>query len=107
MMGIFSVKMNKQGATTGMLAGLTVTLFYVFAHKGLFFVQGTSFVHLIGGEHFFLGLAPEAIGAVGAAVNFLVAFIVKSMTKEPPEYIQALVENVRLPRGSSFVEGAH
>jgi cation/acetate symporter len=107
MMGIFSTKMNKEGATAGMLAGLAVTLFYVFAHKGIFFVQGTSFVHLFGGENFFLGLTPEAIGAVGAAVNFSVAFIVKGMTKEPPEHIQILVENVRLPRGSSQVNGAH
>ncbi len=107
MMGIFSTKMNKEGATAGMLAGLAVTLFYVFAHKGIFFVQGTSFVHLLGGENFFLGLTPEAIGAVGAAVNFSVAFIVKGMTKEPPEHIQILVENVRLPRGSSHVDGAH
>lgn len=107
MMGIFSTKMNKEGATAGMLAGLFVTLFYVFAHKGLFFVQGTSYVHLIGGENFFFGLTPEAIGAVGAAVNFTVAFIVKSMTKDPPESIQILVENVRLPRGSSHIEGAH
>jgi len=107
MMGIFSKKMNMQGATAGMLSGLSFTLFYVFAHKGIFFVQGTTFVHLFGGENFFFGLAPEAIGAVGAGANFLIAFIVNRFTKEPPEYIQALVEGVRLPRGASIVEGAH
>ncbi len=107
MMGIFSKRMNKQGAAAGMLSGLGVTLFYVFAHKGIFFIQGTTFFHLFGGQNFFFGLAPEAIGAVGAGINFLVAFIVSKYTKEPPEYIQALVEGVRLPRGATKIEGAH
>lgn len=107
MMGIFSKKMNKEGAIAGMLSGLFVTLFYVFAHKGFFFIPGTTYTHLIGGENSFFGLTPEAIGAVGAAVNFLVAFIVDKFTKEPPEHIQELVESVRVPRGSGTVKGAH
>ncbi len=107
MMGIFSKKMNRSGATAGMLSGLGVTLFYVFAHKGIFFVQGTEYFHWFGRENFFFDLTPEAIGAVGAGVNFLVAFIVDKFTTEPPDYIQALVEGVRLPRGASKVEGAH
>jgi cation/acetate symporter len=107
MMGIFNKKMNKYGAIAGMLSGLSVTLFYVFAHKGIFFIKGTTFFHLFGGEYFFFGLSPEAIGAVGAGVNFLIATIVDQFTKEPPEYVQAMVEGVRLPRGASKVEGAH
>ncbi len=107
MMGIFFVKMNKEGVIAGMLAGLLVTLFYVFAHKGIFFVQGTQYTHLIGGENSFFGITPEAIGAVGAMINFAVAFIVKRFTKNPPEHIQALVESVRSPRGTKTVEGAH
>ncbi len=108
MMGIFYKKMNKEGAIVGMLTGLAFTLFYVFAHKGIFFVQGTSFAHLFGGENFFFGLHPEAIGAVGSGLNFLAAFIVNKLTKEAPENIQALVEAVRLPRGASAtVEGSH
>ncbi len=63
MMGIFSKKMNKEGAVAGMLAGLFVTLFYVFAHKGIFFVKGTEFVDLIGGPNSFFGITPEAFGA--------------------------------------------
>lgn len=66
MMGIFSKKMNKEGAIAGMLAGLFVTLFYVFAHKGLFFIKGTEYVGLIGGPNSFFGITPEAFGAVGA-----------------------------------------
>ncbi len=81
MMGIFSKKMNKEGAIAGMLAGLFVTLFYVFAHKGIFFVKGTEFIDLIGGPNSFFGITPEAFGAVGAIVNFIVAFVVDKVTK--------------------------
>ncbi|MDX9706399.1 MAG: sodium:solute symporter family protein [Azospira sp.] len=107
MMGIFSKKMNKEGAMAGMLAGLFITLFYVFAHKGIFFIKGTDFVGMIGGPNSFFGITPEAFGAVGACVNFAVAFLVDKMTKEPPEHIQAMVENVRVPRGAKAVDGAH
>ncbi|PLX71922.1 MAG: cation acetate symporter [Azoarcus sp.] len=107
MMGIFSKKMNKEGAIAGMLAGLLLTLFYVFAHKGIFFIKGTEFTDLIGGPNAFFGITPEAFGAIGALVNFAVAFMVDKVTKEPPEHIQALVESVRIPRGSKAVDGAH
>lgn len=107
MMGIFSKKMNKEGAIAGMLAGLFITLFYVFAHKGIFFIKGTEFVNLIGGPNSFFGITPEAFGAVGALVNFIVAILVDKVTKEPPEHIQHLVESVRVPRGAKAVDGAH
>lgn len=107
MMGIFSKKMNKEGAMAGMLAGLFITLFYVFAHKGLFFIKGTEYLNLIGGANSFFGITPEAFGAVGAVINFAVAFLVDKVTKEPPEHIQHIVENVRIPRGSKPVDGSH
>jgi len=107
MMGIFSKKMNKEGAIAGMLAGLLITLFYVFAHKGLFFIKGTEYLDLIGGPNPFFGITPEAFGAVGALFNFIVAFVVDKFTKEPPEHIQHLVESVRTPRGSKAVDGSH
>ncbi|GAB4208985.1 MAG: cation acetate symporter [Tibeticola sp.] len=107
MMGIFSKKMNKEGAMAGMLAGLFITLFYVFAHKGIFFIKGTEYLGLIGGANSFFGITPEAFGAVGALVNFIVAFIVDKLTAEPPEHIQHMVEAVRIPRGSKMVDGAH
>jgi cation/acetate symporter len=107
MMGIFSKKMNKEGAMAGMLAGLFITLFYVFAHKGIFFVKGTEYLDLIGGPNSFFGITPEAFGGVGAMVNFIVAFVVDKFTKEPPEHIQHLVESIRTPRGSKAVDGVH
>jgi cation/acetate symporter len=107
MMGIFSKKMNKEGAIAGMLSGLFITLFYVFAHKGIFFIKGTEYLDLIGGANPFFGITPEAFGAIGALVNFAMAFLVDKFTKEPPEHIQHLVESVRTPRGAKAVDGRH
>ena len=100
MMGIFSKVMNKEGAIAGMLSGLSITLFYVFAHKGIFFVPGTAFVELIGGPNSFFGITPEAFGTIGALVNFAVAFIVLKITAPAPDHIQHMVEDVRVPRGA-------
>jgi cation/acetate symporter len=107
MMGIFNKKMNKEGAIAGMIAGLTVTLIYVFAHKGIFFVRGTEFVGLIGGPNSFFGITPEAFGAIGALVNFGTAYVVSKITPACPEHIQHMVEDVRTPRGSKTITGAH
>ncbi len=107
MMGIFNKNMCKYGAISGMLAGLSVTLFYVFAHKGLFFIKGTEYLGVIGGANSFFGITPEAFGAVGAVINFFTAYVVSKFTAPPPEHIQQLVENVRTPRGSGSVSGAH
>jgi cation/acetate symporter len=107
MMGIFMKKMNSSGAIAGMLAGITVTLLYVFQHKGIFFVPGTEFLmpELGMGPDWFFGISPNAFGAVGALVNFVVAFIVAALTAPPPEHIQHLVEDVRVPRGAGEATG--
>jgi cation/acetate symporter len=107
MMGIFNKKMNKEGAICGMLSGLFITLFYVFAHKGLFFIKGTEFLNLIGGANSFFGITPEAFGTIGALVNFGVAYVVSKITKPCPEEITHMVEDVRTPRGSKMIGGAH
>jgi cation/acetate symporter len=108
MMGIFNKKMNKEGAMAGMLAGIGITMLYVFAHKGLFFIKGTSFLGVFGGKaNFFLGIEPNAFGAVGALVNFVVAYVVSKITPACPEHITHMVENVRIPRGSKAVDGTH
>jgi len=107
MMGIFSKTMNKQGAVAGMLAGIGITMFYVFAHKGIFFIKGTEFLVGSLGQNFFFGIEPNAFGTIGAIVNFIVAFAVKNMTAPVPEDIAHMVEDVRIPRGSKAVDGAH
>jgi len=96
MMGIFSKRMNKQGAIAGMIAGLGVTLLYVFQHKGIMFIPNTSFLGTMK-ENWFLGITPNAFGAVGAIVNFAVAFSVSSNTEEPTQEAKDLVERIRTP----------
>ena len=99
MMGIFSTRINKEGAIAGMLAGITVTLLYVFQHTGIMFVAETAFLGDLPPNWFF-GIEPNAFGAVGAVVNFGVAYLVASMTKAPPEDVQELVESIRVPIGA-------
>ena len=109
MMGIFMKRANKAGAILGMLSGLGVTMLYVFQHKGIFFIPGTSFLDpSIGmGPDWFLGISPNAFGAVGALVNFTVAILVSKVTAPPPEHIQHLVEDVRVPRGAGDAVADH
>jgi len=96
MLGIFSKRMNRQGAIAGMIAGLGITLLYVFQHKGIMFIPGTSFLGSME-ENWFFGITPNAFGAVGAIVNFAVAFAVSSNTDAPPEEAVELVERIRTP----------
>jgi cation/acetate symporter len=99
MMGIFYKRMNKEGAIAGMIAGLGVTLLYVFQHKGIMFIASTAFLGDMP-ENWFFGIEPNAFGAVGAIVNFLVAFAVARVTAPPPEEIMQLVEDIRVPAGA-------
>ncbi|AMQ87835.1 sodium:solute symporter family protein [Marinobacter sp. LQ44] len=103
MMGIFSKRVNNVGATLGMLAGLIFTLVYIFIYKGWFFIPGTNNLPDTA-EFWVLGISPLSIGAVGALVNFAVAFGVSKVTAEPPVEIQELVESVRYPRGAGSAQ---
>ncbi|MDP2219977.1 MAG: VC_2705 family sodium/solute symporter, partial [Hydrogenophaga sp.] len=107
MMGIFSRTVTDKGAIAGMLSGLFVVLFYVFAHKGIFFIKGTDYLDLIGGANSFFTITPEAFGTVGAMVNFAVAYIVSKMGKPVPKHIQELVESVRVPKGAGSAAAGH
>ena len=104
MMGIFNKKMNSQGAIAGMAAGIGITMLYVFQHKGIFFIPGTSFLGDMDAS-WFLGISPNAFGAIGALVNFGVATMVARVTAPPPEHIQHLVEDIRVPKGAGSVVG--
>ncbi|MBU2923674.1 sodium:solute symporter family protein [Colwellia sp. 4_MG-2023] len=96
MMGIFSKKMSGTAAVSGMIAGIGVTMLYVFQHKGIMFIPGTSFLGDMGPNWFF-GISPNAFGAVGALVNFAVAFVLLKVTGPAPDHIQDMVENMRIP----------
>ena len=99
MMGIFSKRVNNHGAVAGMLTGLIFTLVYIFVYKGWLFIPGTNQLADVA-ENWVLGISPLSIGSVGAMLNFAVAILVSRATAEPPEHIQALVESIRVPRGS-------
>ncbi|MFB9887580.1 sodium:solute symporter family protein [Balneatrix alpica] len=89
-MGIFSKRMNKEGAISGMLVGLIVTAIYIVYFK---FMGGTK-------DELFLGISPEGFGTVGMIINFVVAYAVSSVTAAPPQEIQDIVEDIRVPRGA-------
>ncbi|MEE4638185.1 MAG: sodium:solute symporter family protein, partial [Wenzhouxiangella sp.] len=99
MMGIFSKKMNTQGAVAGMLVGLIATLLYIFTYLGWFFIPGTNMLANTQ-DNWLFGISPLSFGAIGAMLNFLVAYVVMKITAEPPEHIQELVESIRVPRGA-------
>jgi cation/acetate symporter len=100
MMGIFSKGITKEGAISGMVAGISVTLLYVFQAKGIMFIPGTSFMGDMQ-PNWFMGIEPNAFGVVGAVVNFAVAFGVSQVTAAPPQEVQDLVEHIRIPAGAS------
>ncbi len=99
MMGIFSKSINKEGAIAGMIAGIGVTLFYVFQHKGILFVADWTYLQSWGSNWFF-GIEPNAFGAIGALFNFIVAIAVSKVTAETPQEVKDLVEHVRVPAGA-------
>ncbi|MDA0129926.1 cation acetate symporter [Vibrio sp. MarTm2] len=99
MMGIFSKGINKEGAIAGMIAGISITLFYVFQHKGILFVADWTYLESWG-SNWFLGIEPNAFGAIGALFNFIVAFGVSKVTAETPQEVKDLVEHVRVPAGA-------
>jgi cation/acetate symporter len=99
MMGIFSKRVNSKGAVAGMLAGLLSTLVYIFTFLGWFFIPETNTL-ANNPDNWIMGISPLSFGAVGAMINFAVAFGVSFMTEEPPVEIQELVESVRYPKGA-------
>jgi cation/acetate symporter len=106
MMGIFNKKMDNIGAIVGMLVGLLSTLIYIFWFKGWFFVPGTEMAANTP-ANWFLGISPEAFGAVGAMLNFASAYVVSKITPPPPEHIQHLVEDIRVPMGAGKAAADH
>lgn len=93
LMGIFSQRMNKEGAISGIVAGLGITIFYILKFKFGLFGGG-------GPEDWWFGVSPEGFGLIGTVVNFAVAFAVSQFTPAPPQHIAELVEDIRIPRGA-------
>lgn len=93
LMGIFSKKMNKEGAIAGMIVGLAFTFGYIVYFK---FVSP----ELNSAEHWLFGISPEGIGMVGCALNFIIAMVVQRLTPPTPEHVQELVDHIRVPSGA-------
>ena len=99
MMGIFSTRINKQGAIWGMIAGIASTLLYIFTYKGWLFIAGTNMLEDTAANWLF-GISPASFGTIGALINFIVAYVVSNATEELPAEVVELVESIRVPRGA-------
>jgi cation/acetate symporter len=99
-LGIFYKRMNKEGAIAGMLAGIIFTVGYILYFKGIFI---TPFAENKP-ENWLFGISPEGIGTVGMLVNFVVAFAVSKVTKEVPQDVQDIVEQIRYPKGAGAAQ---
>ena len=89
LLGIFSTRMNMQGAIAGMVSGLVFTSVYIIYYK---FINKEA--------EFLFGISPEGIGTLGMLINFGVAYVVSMATPPPPKEVQELVKNIRIPRGA-------
>jgi cation/acetate symporter len=97
LMGIFSRRMNKEGAIAGMVAGIGFTMSYIIYFQ---FLGGTK------DQHFF-GISPEGIGFLGMLINFTVAAVVAAFTPPPPKEVTDLIDNVRFPGGDDTAASDH
>ncbi len=89
-LGIFYKRMNKEGAISGMIIGISSMLYYMLKFKFGWFGGGNQ-------EDWFMGVSPEGFGTIAMMLNFFVSILVSSLTKEPPNQIKKLVENLRTP----------
>ena len=92
-LGIFYKKMNSKGAIAGMIVGITLMLFYMMKYKLQLFGGGTA-------DDWWFGISPEGFGTIAMLVNFAVSLLVNQFTEEPPEEVQEIVENIRIPSGA-------
>lgn len=98
-LGIFDKRMNMQGAVAGMVIGISLMTFYMLKFKfGLFDGGKESVAGLT--DIWWFGISPEGFGMVAMLINFIISLIVSRMTAAPPDHIQALVEDIRIPRGA-------
>ncbi len=95
-LGIFDIKMNRQGAIAGMIIGITIMLIYMVHFK-----LGWFTAEVPPASAWWLGISPEGFGSVAMFVNIVVALTVSRLTPSPPEEVQELTEGIRYPRGAT------
>lgn len=98
-LGIFYKKMNKEGAIAGMVVGISLMLFYMLKFKFGIFDGGKEAVAGLASDWWF-GISPEGFGSVAMLVNFVVSMVIMRFTPEPPESVQEIVEDIRIPSGA-------
>jgi cation/acetate symporter len=103
-LGIFYKKMNKEGAVAGMIAGMALMIFYMLKFKFGVFDGGKEALEGLKASQWF-GISPEGFGTVAMLVNFAVALIVNKFTPAPPQEVQDIVENIRIPSGAGEATG--
>tara|TARA_R110002074_G_scaffold12374_2_gene45291 strand:+ start:1 stop:1506 length:1506 start_codon:yes stop_codon:yes gene_type:complete len=91
-LGIFSKRMNKEGAIAGMVIGILLMLFYMTKFKFDWFGGGME-------SDWWFGISPEGFGTVAMIINFMVSIVVSRFTPAPPKMVQEIVENIRIPSG--------
>ncbi|WP_414629292.1 sodium:solute symporter family protein [Neotamlana nanhaiensis] len=94
-LGIFYKKMNKEGAIAGMVVGITAMLLYMIKYK-LGWFDDT----LPDKSEWWFGISPEGFGTVAMVLNFIVSIVIMKFTPNPPEEVQEIVENIRIPSGA-------
>lgn len=99
-LGIFYKRMNKEGAIAGMVIGITAMLLYMIKYK-LGWFDDT----LPSSDDWWFGISPEGFGTIAMLVNFLVSLVVCHFTSPPPQEVQEIVENIRIPSGAGEVTG--
>ncbi len=103
-LGIFYKKMNKEGAIAGMVVGISLMLFYMLKFKFGIFDGGKTAVEGLK-ENWWFGISPEGFGSVAMVVNFIVSIVVMKFTPAPPENVQKIVEDIRIPTGANEATG--
>ncbi len=92
-LGIFTKKMNKEGAISGMIVGVLAMLFYMLKFKFNWFGGGTK-------EDWWFGISPEGFGSVAMIINFTISIVISKFTPDPPKEVQEIVVNIRIPSGA-------
>ncbi|MDA8917662.1 cation acetate symporter [Flavobacteriaceae bacterium] len=100
-LGIFYKRMNKEGAISGMIVGISLMLFYMAKFK-LGWLG-----NIPPSSQWWFGISPEGFGTVAMIVNFIVSLLVSQFTAPPPLEVQEMVENIRIPKGSPGIISNH
>lgn len=88
--------MNKEGAVSRMIVGVSLMIFYMLKFKFGLFDGGKTAVAGLKSQWWF-GISPEGFGFIAMWVNFVVAIVVQRFTAAVPQEIQDMVENIRIP----------